>query len=155
MEDDKAKSRITTLELRTAAFGLFKDLLRGIAWDTELEKRGAQQCWLICTPLKALCVLLLGRKAGLNKEGASTEKDAGLGGVNPLFLSSHRSRQKPREALVRHSQGNLISWCVHVVFMECQGKLEELKHEKPFKTQGLLSPLAKLALIRCWLHFTS
>lgn len=50
---------------------------------------------------------------------------------------------------------SLISWCVHVVFMECQGKLEELKHKKPFKTQGPLSPLVKFALIRCWLHFTS
>lgn len=85
MEDDKAKSRITTLELRTAAFGLFKDLLRGIAWDTELEKREAQQCWLICTPSKALCVLLLGRKAGLNQGGASAEKDAGLGGCESPF----------------------------------------------------------------------
>lgn len=78
-----------------------------------------------------------------------------LGDVKHLFLGSHRSRQKPRKALIRHSQGSLISWCVRVVFVECQGKLEELKHKKPFKTQGPLSPLAKFALIRCWLHFTS
>lgn len=51
-----------------------------------------------------------------------------LGDVNHLFLSSHRNRQKPRKALIGHSQGSLISWCVHVVFVECQGKLEELKH---------------------------
>lgn len=57
--ENKAKSRTTTLEFRTAVFGLFKDLLWGTAYDTQLEKREAQECCLICTPLKALCVLLL------------------------------------------------------------------------------------------------
>jgi len=38
-------SRIKTLDLRRADFGLFKDLLRGIPWARALEGRGVQECW--------------------------------------------------------------------------------------------------------------
>jgi len=37
-------SRIKTLDLRKANFGLFKELLGGIPWDRALEGRGVQEC---------------------------------------------------------------------------------------------------------------
>lgn len=36
-KENKPKSRITTLAYRRADFGLFRDLLRRIPWDTALE----------------------------------------------------------------------------------------------------------------------
>ena len=38
-------SRIKTLDLRRANFGLFKELLGGIPWARALEGRGIQECW--------------------------------------------------------------------------------------------------------------
>ncbi|PKU30268.1 glycerol kinase [Limosa lapponica baueri] len=43
----RAKSRITTLDFRSADFGLFKDLLGGIPWAKALEGREVQESWLI------------------------------------------------------------------------------------------------------------
>ncbi|GAB0202575.1 mitochondrial enolase superfamily member 1 [Grus japonensis] len=40
-------SKLTTLDLRRADFGLFRDLLGRIPWDKALEGRGAQDSWLI------------------------------------------------------------------------------------------------------------
>ncbi|GAB0176447.1 mitochondrial enolase superfamily member 1 [Grus japonensis] len=43
----RARSKLTTLDLRRADFGLFRDLLGRIPWDKALEGRGAQDSWLI------------------------------------------------------------------------------------------------------------
>jgi len=40
----RAISRIKTLDLRRAKFGLFKELLAGIPWARALEGRGVQVC---------------------------------------------------------------------------------------------------------------
>ena len=40
-------SKLTTLDFRRADFGLFRDLLGRVPWDTALEGRGAQESWLI------------------------------------------------------------------------------------------------------------
>lgn len=42
----KAKSRITALVFRRAEFGLFRELLRRIVWDTVLEGREVQESCL-------------------------------------------------------------------------------------------------------------
>ncbi|KAK4807033.1 hypothetical protein QYF61_000362 [Mycteria americana] len=42
----RLKGKLTTLDLRRADFGLFRDLLRSVSWDKALEGRGAQECWL-------------------------------------------------------------------------------------------------------------
>jgi len=41
----RAISRIKTLDLRRANFGLFKDILGGIPWDRALEGRGVHERW--------------------------------------------------------------------------------------------------------------
>jgi len=41
----RAISRIKTLDLRRANFGLFKEILGGIPWVRALEGRGVQECW--------------------------------------------------------------------------------------------------------------
>jgi len=41
----RAISRIKTLDLRRANFGLFRDLLGGIPWAKALVGRGVQECW--------------------------------------------------------------------------------------------------------------
>jgi len=41
----RAISRIKTLDLRRADFGLFNELLGGIPWAWALEGRGVQECW--------------------------------------------------------------------------------------------------------------
>ncbi|GAB0200487.1 hypothetical protein GRJ2_002514100 [Grus japonensis] len=43
----RALSKLTTLDFSRADFGLFRDLLGRIPWDTALEGRGAQDSWLI------------------------------------------------------------------------------------------------------------
>ncbi|GAB0198633.1 hypothetical protein GRJ2_002328700 [Grus japonensis] len=43
----RAHSKLTTLDLRRADFGLFRDLLGRIPWDKALEGRGAQDSWPI------------------------------------------------------------------------------------------------------------
>ena len=43
----RAHSKLATLDSRRAEFGLFRDLLGRIPWDTALEGRGAQESWLI------------------------------------------------------------------------------------------------------------
>ena len=43
----RAISRIKSLDLRRANFGLFKELLGGIPWARALEGRGVQECWLV------------------------------------------------------------------------------------------------------------
>jgi len=40
----RAISRIKTLDLRRANFGLFKELLKGILWARDLEGRGVHEC---------------------------------------------------------------------------------------------------------------
>ncbi|KFW00854.1 hypothetical protein N327_12339, partial [Fulmarus glacialis] len=42
-----AHSKLTTLDVRRACLGLFRDLLRRVPWDKALEGRGAQESWLI------------------------------------------------------------------------------------------------------------
>lgn len=44
---NKANSRITSLDFRSADFDLFGDLLGIIPWDTTLERRWVQESWLI------------------------------------------------------------------------------------------------------------
>jgi len=59
-------SRIKTLDLRRANFGLFKELPGGIPWARALEGRGVQECWSLfkchflhaqerCIPLRKKC----------------------------------------------------------------------------------------------------
>ncbi|KAK4824035.1 hypothetical protein QYF61_009626 [Mycteria americana] len=43
----RAHSKLNTLDFRRAGFGLFRDLLGRVPWDTSLEGRGAQESWLI------------------------------------------------------------------------------------------------------------
>jgi len=43
----RMKSKLTTLEFRRAALGLFKDVLGRVPWDKDLEGRVAQASWLI------------------------------------------------------------------------------------------------------------
>jgi len=75
----KAISRIKTLELRRADFGLFKELLGGILWATALEGRWVQECWSLfkhlflhaqerCIPLRKKSSKGGRRPAWLNKE---------------------------------------------------------------------------------------
>jgi len=75
----KAISRIKTLDLRRANFGLFKELLGGIPWARALEDRGVQECWSLfkrhfhraqerCIPLRKKCSKGGRRPAWLNRE---------------------------------------------------------------------------------------
>jgi len=41
----RAISRIKTLDLRRANFGLFRELLGGIPWARALERRGVEECY--------------------------------------------------------------------------------------------------------------
>ncbi|PKU29548.1 glycerol kinase [Limosa lapponica baueri] len=43
----RAKNKLTTLDFRRADFGLFRDLLGRVPWDKALERRGAQENWLM------------------------------------------------------------------------------------------------------------
>ncbi|GAB0176029.1 hypothetical protein GRJ2_000068100 [Grus japonensis] len=43
----RAHSKLTTLKLRRADFGVFRDLLGRVPWDKALEGRGAQESWLV------------------------------------------------------------------------------------------------------------
>uniref|UniRef100_A0A8B9ISU6 Endonuclease/exonuclease/phosphatase domain-containing protein n=1 Tax=Amazona collaria TaxID=241587 RepID=A0A8B9ISU6_9PSIT len=43
----RACSKLTALDFKRADFGLFRNLLSKVPWDTALEGRGAQDCWLI------------------------------------------------------------------------------------------------------------
>jgi len=74
-----AISRIKTLDLRRANFGLFKELLAEIPWARALEGRGIQECWSLfkrhflhaqewCIPLRKKSSKGSGRPAWLNKE---------------------------------------------------------------------------------------
>jgi len=75
----KAISRIKTLDLRRANFGLFKELLGGIPWTRTLESRGVQECWSLfkhhflhaqerCIPLRKKSRKGGRRPAWMNKE---------------------------------------------------------------------------------------
>jgi len=75
----RAVSRIKTLDLRRANFGLFKELLGGIPWVRALEGRGVQECWSLfkrhfldaqewCMPLRKKSSKGGRRPAWLNKE---------------------------------------------------------------------------------------
>jgi len=44
-DGSRAISRIKTLDLRRANFGLFRELLGGILWVRALEGRGVEECW--------------------------------------------------------------------------------------------------------------
>uniref|UniRef100_A0A8B9GCV8 Reverse transcriptase domain-containing protein n=1 Tax=Amazona collaria TaxID=241587 RepID=A0A8B9GCV8_9PSIT len=43
----RACSKLTALDFKRADFGLLRNLLSKVPWDTALEGRGAQDCWLI------------------------------------------------------------------------------------------------------------
>ncbi|GAB0209462.1 mitochondrial enolase superfamily member 1 [Grus japonensis] len=75
----RAHSKLTTLDLRRADFGLFRDLLGRIPWDRALEGRGAQDSWLIfkghllqaqerCIPTKRKSSKNTKRPLWMNKE---------------------------------------------------------------------------------------
>ncbi|GAB0195030.1 mitochondrial enolase superfamily member 1 [Grus japonensis] len=75
----RAHSKLTTLDLRRADFGLFRDLLGRIPWDKALEGRGAQDSWLIfkghllqaqerCVPTKRKSSKSTKRHPWMNKE---------------------------------------------------------------------------------------
>ena len=75
----RAHSKLTTLDLRRADFGLFRDLLGRVPWDKALEGRGAQESWVIfkdhllqaqerCIPTKRKSGKNATRPAWMNKE---------------------------------------------------------------------------------------
>ncbi|KAM9590815.1 uncharacterized protein ACIBXB_005869 [Morphnus guianensis] len=75
----RAHSKLTTLDFRRADFGLFRDLLGRVPWDTALEGRGVQASWLIfkdhllqaqerCIPTKRKSDKTTSRPAWMNKE---------------------------------------------------------------------------------------
>ena len=75
----RAHSKLATLDFRRADFGLFRDLLGRVPWDTALEGRGAQESWLIfkdhllqaqerCIPTKRKSGKNTRRPAWMNKE---------------------------------------------------------------------------------------
>jgi len=75
----RAISRIKTLDLRRANFGLFKELLAEIPWARALKGRGIQECWSLfkrhflhaqerCIPLRKKSSKGSRRPAWLNKE---------------------------------------------------------------------------------------
>jgi len=75
----RAISRIKTLDLRSANFGLFKELPGGIPWVRALEGRGVQECWSLfkgnvlhaqerCIPLRKKSSKGDRRPAWLNKK---------------------------------------------------------------------------------------
>jgi len=75
----RAISRIKTLDLRWANFGLFKELLGGIPWARALKGRVVQECWSLfkrhfihaqeqCIPLRKKSSKKGRRPAWLNKE---------------------------------------------------------------------------------------
>jgi len=72
-------SRIKTLDLKKANFGLFKELLGGIPWARALEGTGVQEWWSLfkchflyaqeqCIPLRKKSSKGGRRPAWLNKE---------------------------------------------------------------------------------------
>ncbi|GAB0204516.1 hypothetical protein GRJ2_002917200 [Grus japonensis] len=82
----RAHSKLTTLDFRRAAFGLFRDLLGKIPWDKALGGRGAQDSWLVfkdhplqaqerCIPTKRKSGKNARRPAWVNKE-LPDEKEA-------------------------------------------------------------------------------
>ncbi|GAB0209530.1 mitochondrial enolase superfamily member 1 [Grus japonensis] len=75
----RAHSKLTTLDLRRADFGLLRDLLGRIPWDKALEGRGAQDSWLVfkghllqaqerCIPTKRKSSKTTKRPPWMNKE---------------------------------------------------------------------------------------
>ncbi|GAB0203910.1 high affinity cAMP-specific and IBMX-insensitive 3',5'-cyclic phosphodiesterase 8B [Grus japonensis] len=75
----RTHSKVTTLDFRRAAFGLFRDLLGRAPWDKALEGRGTQDSWLVfkdhllqaqerCTPAKRKSGKNTRRPAWMNKE---------------------------------------------------------------------------------------
>jgi len=75
----RAISRIKTLDLRRANFGLLKEQLGGILWARALEGRGVQECWSLfkchflhaqewCIPLRQKCRKGGRRSARMNQE---------------------------------------------------------------------------------------
>ncbi|PKU42733.1 glycerol kinase [Limosa lapponica baueri] len=83
-------SKLTTLDFRRADFGLLRDLIGRVAWEQELEGRGAQENWLTfkdhllqaqerCIPKKKKSDKIAKRPAWMNKElldKLRTEKEA-------------------------------------------------------------------------------
>ncbi|GAB0208020.1 hypothetical protein GRJ2_003267700 [Grus japonensis] len=75
----RAHSKLTTLDIRRADFGLFRDLFGRIPWDKALEGRGAPDSWLIfkghllqaqepCIPTKGKSSTNTKRPPWMNKE---------------------------------------------------------------------------------------
>ncbi|GAB0205919.1 hypothetical protein GRJ2_003057500 [Grus japonensis] len=75
----RVHSKLTVLDVRTADFGLFRDLLGGIPWGKALQGRGAQDSWLVfrdhllqaqeqCMPTKRKSGKNAQRPAWMNKE---------------------------------------------------------------------------------------
>ncbi|GAB0203625.1 hypothetical protein GRJ2_002828100 [Grus japonensis] len=75
----RAHSKLTTLDFKRADFGLFRNLLGRLPWDTALEGRGAQDSWLVfkghllqaqeqCMPTKRKSGKNARRRAWMSKE---------------------------------------------------------------------------------------
>ncbi|XP_062489131.1 uncharacterized protein LOC134171174 [Pezoporus occidentalis] len=75
----RACSELTALDFKRAEFGLFRNLLRKVPWDTALEGRGAQDSWSIfkdhllqaqecCIPTRRKCSRRARRPPWMDKE---------------------------------------------------------------------------------------
>jgi len=75
----RAHDKLNTLDLRRTDFSCFKDLLGKVPWDRALERRGAQESWLIfkdhllqaqewCIPTKRKLGKNTGKPAWMNRE---------------------------------------------------------------------------------------
>lgn len=88
-----------------------KERPRNAGWFAALWKHGVFYCWV-------------GNQAWI-KEVLPQRRMQDLGDVNHLFLSLHRSIQKPSKALIRHSQVQshllVCARCVHGMPREAGG----------------------------------
>ncbi|GAB0193807.1 hypothetical protein GRJ2_001846000 [Grus japonensis] len=66
----RVDSKLTTLDLRRADFGLFRDLLGRVPWYKALEGRGAQDSWLVfkdhLIPAQERCIPTKRKSGGLH-----------------------------------------------------------------------------------------
>jgi len=92
-------SKASSADFMKADFGLFRDLLRRIPWDTTLVQRGAQESWLMfkdhllqaqerCIPTE--------RKSGKKHQEACTDEQ-GAPGQTQAHKGSLQCRSKDRE----------------------------------------------------------
>ncbi|PKU46342.1 glycerol kinase [Limosa lapponica baueri] len=75
----RVRSKLTTLDFRRADFGLLRDLIGRVTWEKVLERRGAQESWLVfkdhllqaqesCIPKKKKSDKKARRPAWINKK---------------------------------------------------------------------------------------